>query len=86
MVKFIIKDFLDGAVDKNPPANVGDTGLIPGLGRFHMPWSNQAHVPQLLSLSAAATEACVPRTCVLQREAKKKKRKTMYNQAASAHK
>ena len=25
----------DSAV-KNPPANAGDTGLIPGLGRF--PW------------------------------------------------
>ena len=25
-----------GSVLKNPPANAGDTGLIPGLGRFHM--------------------------------------------------
>ena len=25
---------------KNPPANVGNMGLITGLGRFHMPWSN----------------------------------------------
>ena len=24
---------LDGSVVKNPPANAGDTGLIPGLGR-----------------------------------------------------
>ena len=22
---------------KNPPANAGDVGSIPGLGRFHMP-------------------------------------------------
>ena len=22
------------------PANAGDTGLTPGLGRFHMPWDN----------------------------------------------
>ena len=29
-----------GTVDKNPPANGGDMGLIPGPGRFHMPWSN----------------------------------------------
>ena len=42
---------------KNPPANTGDTGLTPSLGRFHVPWSNQAHAPQLLSLSAAITEA-----------------------------
>ena len=24
----------------NPPANAGDTGSNPGLGRSHMPWSN----------------------------------------------
>ena len=29
-------DFLSGLVVKNLPANVGDMGLIPGLGRFHM--------------------------------------------------
>ena len=39
---------------KNPPANAGDMGLIPGPGRSHMPWSNKAHVPQLLSLLSRA--------------------------------
>ena len=34
------RDFPGGTVDKNPPANVADTSLIPGLGRSHMPWSN----------------------------------------------
>ena len=34
------RDFLGGAVVKNPPANAGDTGSSPGLGRSHMPWSN----------------------------------------------
>ena len=33
-------DFLGGTVVKNLPANAGDTSLIPGLGRSHMPWSN----------------------------------------------
>ena len=33
-------DFPGGAAVKNPPANVGDTGSISGLGRSHMPWSN----------------------------------------------
>ena len=33
-------DFPGGAVDKNPPADAGNTGLIPGPGRFHMLWSN----------------------------------------------
>ena len=36
-------------MDKTPPANAGNMSLIPGPGRFHMPWSNEAHVPQLLS-------------------------------------
>ena len=32
--------FPGGSVVKNLPANAGDTGLIPGPGRSHMPWSN----------------------------------------------
>ena len=32
------------------PANAGDTGSSPGLGRSHMPWSDWAREPQLLSL------------------------------------
>ena len=58
---------------KNVPANAGNTGSIPGLGRSHMSQSKKAHVPQLLSLRstarepqllslrAAATEARTPR-------------------------
>ena len=34
------QDFFGGAVDKNPPANVGNTGSIPGPGTSHMPCSN----------------------------------------------
>ena len=39
---------------KNPPANAGDRGTIPGLGRFHMQRSTHARVPQLLSLCSRA--------------------------------
>ena len=42
--------FPGGAVVENLPANAGNTGSSPGLGRSHMPWSNWAHEPQLLSL------------------------------------
>ena len=35
---------------ENPPANAGHTGSSPGLGRSHMPRSNWAREPQLLSL------------------------------------
>ena len=38
----------DGPGAKNPPANAGDTGLVPGPGRFHVPQGNSAGVPQLL--------------------------------------
>ena len=39
----IISDFPGGPVVKDPSASTGDTGLIPDLGRFHLPWSNSAH-------------------------------------------
>ena len=32
--------FLGGPVVKNLLCNAGDTGLIPGPGRPHMPWRN----------------------------------------------
>ena len=35
---------------ENLPANAGDTGSSPGLGGSHMPRSNWAREPQLLSL------------------------------------
>ena len=65
---------------KNLPANTGDTGLIPGLGRSHIPRSKKAPVPQLLSLRSRArepqilsprattTEALMPRGHTLQQE------------------
>ena len=65
---------------KNPPASAGDTGSSPGPGRSHMPWSNYARAPQLLSLRFRAresqllsprsttTEARVPRARALQQE------------------
>ena len=51
---------------KNLSVNAGDVGSIPGLGRFLRLWSNEARAPQLLSSSAASTEAPVLRTQVLQ--------------------
>ena len=48
------------------PADAGDTGSSPGLGRSHMPWSIWAREPQLLSLRvwslcSAAGEAAMVR-------------------------
>ena len=42
--------FPGGAVVEGLPANAGDTGSRPGLGRSHMPRSDWAREPQLLSL------------------------------------
>ena len=36
----VSQGFPGGVVVKNPPANAGDMGWRPGLGRSHMPWSN----------------------------------------------
>ena len=33
---------------KNPPANEGEMGSIPGVGRFHVPQGNYTCVPKLL--------------------------------------
>ena len=75
----LLLDFPGGAVVKNPPASAGDTGSIPGPGRSHMPQSNYAHEPQLLSLRSRAhmpqllspcattTEAHTPRAMLCKR-------------------
>ena len=39
VLKSTLLDFLGGLVAKNLPANTGDTGSIPGLGRLHMLWT-----------------------------------------------
>ena len=54
-------DFPGGPMVKNPPANVGGTGLIPGPGRF-------PDVEEQLSPYATTTEACLPRAYALQKE------------------
>ena len=64
--------FPGGAVVESLPANAGDTGSSPGLGRSHMPRSNWAREPQLLSLRvwilcSAIREAAIvrgPRTAM----------------------
>ena len=64
--------FPAGSGVKNPPANAGDMGSIPGPEGSHMPKSNEARKPQLLrlcsgvqalhllSLRAAVPEAGTP--------------------------
>ena len=55
---------------KNPPANAGDTGSIPDLGRSHMPRNDKAHVPQLLSLDSRAREPQLLSLCATTTEAR----------------
>ena len=69
-----------GAVVENLPASAGDTGSSPAPGRCHMPRSNYACAPQLLSLCSRArkpqllsphattTEARAPRARAPQQE------------------
>ena len=70
--RFFFLGFPGGAVVENPPANAGNTGSSPGLGRSHMPRSGWAREPQLLSLRdwslcSATREAAIvrgPRTAM----------------------
>ena len=39
-IRKLVQGFPGGAVVENLPANAGDTGSSPGLGRSHMPRSN----------------------------------------------
>ena len=66
LIKISVLGFPGGAVVENLPANAGDTGSSPGLGRSHMPRSNWAREPQLLSLRvwslcSATREAAIVR-------------------------
>ena len=61
-----IRGFPGGAVVENLPANAGDRGSSPGLGRSHMPQSDWACEPQLpslrvWSLCSATREAAIVR-------------------------
>ena len=64
--------FPGGTVVESLPANAGDTGSSPGLGRSHMQRSDWAREPQLLSmrvwsLCSATREAATvrgPRTAM----------------------
>ena len=66
------RGFPGGAVVESPPANAGNRGSGPRPGGSHMPRSNWARAPRLLSLRSRArepqllsprattTEACAP--------------------------
>ena len=45
---------------KNPLCKAGDMALIPGPGRSHMPWGNEALDPQLLSPGSRAHAQQLP--------------------------
>ena len=61
--------FPGGAVVENLPANEGDTGSSPGLGSSHVPRSNWARAPQLLSLRSGACEPQLLSPCATTTEA-----------------
>ena len=70
MAKKNTQGFPGSAVVKNPPANEGDTGSSPGPGRSHMLQSNEARVPQLLSLHSRAREPQLLSPCATTTEAR----------------
>ena len=50
----VMQDFHGCPMVKNPLANAGDMGSIPGIGRSHMQQGNYACTPQLLSSCSRA--------------------------------
>ena len=52
----VVQGFRGGTVDETLAIHAGDKGSIPGAGRSHVPWGNQACIPQLLSLCPIAGE------------------------------
>ena len=60
------KGLPDGSAVKNPPANAGDSGSIPGPRRFHMLWNNWAQPPQLLKLCSRAQDLHLLGPCALE--------------------
>ena len=64
------RGFPGGAVVESPPADVGDTGSCPGLGRSHVPrrgwarrpWPLSLRVRSLCSATGEATSVRGPRT------------------------
>ena len=55
------RGFPGGEVVENLPADAGDMGSSPGLGRSHMLPGTWAREPQLLSLRSATREAMIVR-------------------------
>ena len=49
------QDFPGGSVVKSLAANSGDAVSIPDVGRFHMSWSSEAHLPKPLSQGSKRT-------------------------------
>ena len=70
LLQKVFQGFPGGAVVKNLPANAGDTDSSPGPGRSHMPQSNEARAPQLLSLCSRACEPQLLSTCATATEAR----------------
>ena len=65
-IKKWARGFPSGAVVGSLPARAGDMGSSPGLGGYHVPWSDWAREPQLLSLRvwslcSATREAAIVR-------------------------
>ena len=52
-----VGDFPRSVMNNSPPASTADMCLVPGLGRFHVPWAMKVQVPQPLSPHAVTTEA-----------------------------
>ena len=83
MIKNAQSGFPDGSVVKNPPANAGDMGSIPDLGRSHMPRATRPvchnYWACALEPEITASEPACPRAHALQLEKPPQKEKPVYH-------
>ena len=74
---------------ESPPANAGDTGSCPGLGRPHMPWSGWAREPMAAEPAHPEPVLCNGRGHSSERLAyslkKKKKRESVSHGQIQGH-
>ena len=65
------QDCPGGPVAKNPPANEGDTGSIPGQGRSHVPWGQLSLCTTITKpvLESPQAQRLRPRSLCFTREA-----------------
>ena len=84
--RLVLLGFPGGTVVGGPPADAGNAGSCPGLGRSHVPWSGWAREPWPLSLRVRSLCSTTGEAAAVRgRRTAKKKKKEKKNYKISLH-